>query len=492
MGLYSIITLGEFTVRQRDNNKYLLVSSILKTVKKNELIGKPTIVPATKPTINNENKPIEEVKNDEPVKKQKISDDVMKIKDLNPFLNNWTIKGRVNGKSDIKKFNSKNGEGKLFSFQITDNSTSCKVVAFNNEVEQFYPMIENEKVYKISKGSIKMANKQYNVTNFDYEIALDRNTEIELSGDADIPEFNFNFIKINEASLRINQCADIVGIISEVYPVTKVTSRFSGNEIDKRTIMLLDDTGQIRVTLWGQRSLDEYEKGSVMCLSYGKISEYNGLVDMSTVLSSRILVNSDLPEPVELLTWYKKEGKNLVQQQKTENFGPRGYLEDSKEAVNTYTTIYGSVIFMKEDNVFYYKSCPGENCNKKVYEENDGNYRCEKCNFVYDHCNYRYLMSMIISDFTDQVWATVFNDVGEKLFGLPVKEMINLSEEDPTEMIRLFKSKLFKDFIFKVKSKEENVNGEMIKKFTIVDLKPIDTVKDTEKIINSIKMVLNK
>ena len=41
-----------------------------------------------------------------------------------------------------------------------------------------------------------------------------------------------------------------------------------------------------------------------------------------------------------------------------------------------------------------YQACPSEDCNKKVIEEGDGSYRCEKCNKTYPEFKYRLILSV--------------------------------------------------------------------------------------------------
>lgn len=44
----------------------------------------------------------------------------------------------------------------------------------------FYDVLQVDKVYNISKGSIKMANKQFSTVNNDYEMTIDNNTMISV------------------------------------------------------------------------------------------------------------------------------------------------------------------------------------------------------------------------------------------------------------------------------------------------------------------------
>jgi len=55
------------------------------------------------------------------------------------------------------------------------------------------------KVFYISKGSLKTANKQYSSVKNDYEMYLNSDTAIELCTDkCDLPTIQYNFINIGD------------------------------------------------------------------------------------------------------------------------------------------------------------------------------------------------------------------------------------------------------------------------------------------------------
>lgn len=44
-----------------------------------------------------------------------------------------------------------------------------------------------------------------------------------------------------------------------------------------------------------------------------------------------------------------------------------------------YIVLKGTVVYIKHDNDPWYTACPNENCNKKVTENMQGEWFCEKC-----------------------------------------------------------------------------------------------------------------
>ena len=129
----------------------------------------------------------------------------MPISSLSVYLNGqWTIRVKVIQKDPMKTWNNANGSGNLFSVILKDSEKSTiRGTFFKTDADNWYNRIEVDKVYYVTGGKVKIANKKWNNATSEYEIAFDNSTKFEEIGDAsDIssgPEYNFKKIDEIEA-----------------------------------------------------------------------------------------------------------------------------------------------------------------------------------------------------------------------------------------------------------------------------------------------------
>lgn len=76
---------------------------------------------------------------------------------------------------------------------------------FNEAAKKFYPVFELGKVYYVSKGSLRIANKQFKTVQNDYEMTLNENAVVEeAEGETSIPDVQYNFVKIDQLGPYVN------------------------------------------------------------------------------------------------------------------------------------------------------------------------------------------------------------------------------------------------------------------------------------------------
>lgn len=105
---------------------------------------------------------------------------IYRIEALSPYAHKWTIKARCTNKSDIKTWHNQNGEGKLFSVNLLDDSGEIRGTGFKEQCDTLYEVFQEGKVYYISSPCrVQLAKKQFTNLNNDYELTFESGTVVE-------------------------------------------------------------------------------------------------------------------------------------------------------------------------------------------------------------------------------------------------------------------------------------------------------------------------
>ena len=72
---------------------------------------------------------------------------------------------------------------------------------------------------------------------------------------------------------------------------------------------------------------------------------------------------------------------------------------------------------------------------------------------TFDAPAYRYVLSMEITDHTDSIYISVFNEDAEKMLGISAEELNNLNMTNQDEYEKVFKRALFREYIFTLRVK---------------------------------------
>uniref|UniRef100_A0A3Q1BV38 Replication protein A subunit n=1 Tax=Amphiprion ocellaris TaxID=80972 RepID=A0A3Q1BV38_AMPOC len=429
------------------------------------------------------------------------SSKVVPIASLNPYQSKWTIRARVTNKSNIRTWSNSRGDGKLFSMELVDESGEIRVTGFNQEVDKFFSLIEVGKVYYISKGSLKMANKQYTSVKNDYEMTLNGESSIIPCEDScDVPMVQCDFVSIADLESRDpDTIVDVIGVCKSVDEMTRLTTK-TNREVSKRTLNLIDMSGKVvTVTLWGEEAEKFDGSGQpILAIKAAKLSDFGGR-SLSASFNSTIMINPDIPEAYKLRGWYDKEGHAMDGQSLTEVKGGSGggntnwkSLSDVKnehlghgDKADYYTCI-ATVVFLRKENCLY-QACPSQDCNKKVIDQQNGMFRCEKCDKEFPNFKYRLILSANIADYGDNQWVTCFQESAEAILGQNAAYLGQLKESNEAAFDEIFQQANFNTFVFRNRVKLETYNDESRIKATVMDVKPVDHKDYIKRLIGNIR-----
>ncbi|KAG5056551.1 hypothetical protein AAZX31_05G019900 [Glycine max] len=454
--------------------------------------------------------------NSAPAARMAMTRRVRPLVSLNPYQGNWTIKVSVTSKGNMRTYKNARGDGCVFNVELTDeDGTQIQATMFNNAARKFFDKFVLGKVYYISRGTLKVANKQFKTVQNDYEMTLNENSEVEeVVGEASfVPETKFNFVQIDQLGPHVNksELVDVIGVVKNVSSTMSIRRKSDNESIPKRDITIADDTKKtVVVSLWnelatttGEELLDIVDKSPVVAIKSLKVGDFQG-VSLSTIGRSVVLVNPDIPEAKNLRSWYDFEGKDAAMDSVGSGSSPisnngirsvytdRIHLSDiiSNPSLGdgkpAFFSLRGHITFIKPDQAMWYRAC--KTCNKKVTESFGSGYWCDGCQKSDEQCSLRYIMVAKVSDGSAETFISVFNQEAEKIVGCSADDLDNLKlqegEDNPYQMT--LKEATWAQHLFRVSVTPNEYNGEKRQRITVRAVVPVDFAAESRFILEEL------
>jgi replication factor A1 len=258
--------------------------------------------------------------------------------------------------------------------------------------------------------------------------------------------------------------------LKEVGEVNQIVSKTTSKPYDKRELTLVDNSGfSVRLTIWGKTATTfDAMEDAVVAFKGVKVSDFGGR-SLSLLSSGSMTVDPDIDEAHKLKGWYDASGRNdnFSTHNAAGAMGAAGGRSDPTKTIGEieeqnigssdeaeYFAVKATIIYVKQDNVSY-PSCLSAGCNKKVIQE-DGGWRCEKCNMLHEKPEYRYILSINVSDHTGQLWLSCFDDAGRQVMGMSADELHELQENDLEASKDKFQNANCSTWIFKCRAKMDS------------------------------------
>ena len=414
---------------------------------------------------------------------------------LSPYVNHWTVKVRVTKKGTLRTYQNARGAGKLLSFDVIDRAgDEMRVTCFNDVADRMQALVRENRLYTISRATLKAANKQYNSFPHPFEMTLDRDSEVvELPEDATIAVQKLQRTRIADvATLEAKTSVDVVGFVLSVGSLGSVTTTRTQQQLEKRTVQIADEIGaSVELTLWGElahRLGDESPTGVVvLVVKRATVGDFGGR-SLSTSFAGTLLVNPDMPEVAAVRAWVQQKGgvdavRGSLKSMSAAMIGGGGAAAAAASAAQfgrdplvqlgelesrklghgekpDYFEINGSVSYIRHDsdNPPWYKAAPDS--SQKVTEDTvGGGYRTADGR-MYESYRCRYILKLVIVDDTGSAWFSTFDEQATQLLGTPAHDLEALLRAGDTEAFnRVFAAALNRPYRFRCRARMEEQRG---------------------------------
>ena len=206
------------------------------------------------------------------------------------------IIARITRIPPVRTYNKNGKDGKVASLELQDASGTISYTLWNNNVDLIQSLELNDgDTVKILQAQVRERNDEKSLSHWDGRI---------IKGDFDVPEFEHEVSKIGDLDDGDSDIS-IIGVVTKLQDIRKFIRKSDQSEGQLRNFNITDDTGSIRVTLWGESADIVIKKGDIVKLIGGTVV-YDEYTDeghsINTNFSTQISVNpKNLSEDDELI-----------------------------------------------------------------------------------------------------------------------------------------------------------------------------------------------
>jgi replication factor A1 len=277
---------------------------------------------------------------------------------------------------------------------------------------------------------------------------------------------NYKFVEFKDLpNISANTTVDVIAVIRNISNLESIVSKKSSKEYKKRDISLLDTNSiEVRMTLWNTEAENfNGVKGSIVAVKNAIVSDFKRGRNLNAIEETKIEYEPDLTEAHIMKSWFDREGQNvtnIISMSKTidsNTFNTFKYLSqiDMNSVPNDSTLYFNCRAVIVNINSYWYKSCGLSGCSKKVKNESNAIYKCNKCGTESSAFQWCIMLSVCIKDFTGDLWANIFQELGEKMIGLKVHQLRDLFTHNPKHYYKSLNTLLNNVFEFTIAAQKK-------------------------------------
>jgi replication factor A1 len=217
-----------------------------------------------------------------------------KIKNLVPGMQSVDLTGRVVRIYGVRNFERETGSGKVSNLLIMDETGNVRVVLWGEKAE---PVERNA----VKRGDVVQIRSGYTRTGLSGEVEVHVGRRGRLLVNPAIsepmPELQETKVKISDIKVG-DRDFDVEGVVSGLSNV-RTFSRPDGISGRVATLFLRDETGEIRVSLWNEKTegIEEIRKGTQISISGGYTKTgFGDAVELHCSSNAEITIGSSIQE----------------------------------------------------------------------------------------------------------------------------------------------------------------------------------------------------
>eukprot|EP00930_Biecheleria_cincta_P098390 TRINITY_DN90048_c0_g1_i1.p1 TRINITY_DN90048_c0_g1~~TRINITY_DN90048_c0_g1_i1.p1 ORF type:complete len:459 (+),score=100.34 TRINITY_DN90048_c0_g1_i1:95-1471(+) len=428
------------------------------------------------------------------------------IRELSTYQVKWTIRARVTSRGPLRTFKNRsgNGEGKVYHVELLDSEGGeIRASFFNEAADKNYEKMEAGKCFVLSKGQVRIANRQYNMCKHRYELIFDKMAQVEQVGDVvAIDAVRLDISDLRSVQSKTLPCSvDICGIIASFEQTYAFTSK-DGKDLVKRELTIADDSAvSMKVTIWGDRAKKadaQFEGNPVIAMKGVYVKEWNGGIAGSLLEGGQLITQPMMPEAAKVKAWWAEGGSSQKLKYMSETTGGGGGgrqalgktvdAEEFRLATTRVTaqpelyTLYCRLSTVQtrkqgEAQPLTYTACAepkegnGLPCNRRV----DGSGFCSTCNRA-GKTSVKMALRCSFIDATDSFWVTTFHEASEKVVNMKSTEVHEVEQQRGREAVEnALKDAYYGDLLqITIRAKMDSYNGELRPNATCVSGQPVN------------------
>ncbi len=328
----------------------------------------------------------------------------VKISELKPGMERVDVVGRILRIFPPRVFKGDGKTGKYCRVIIGDETGSIRLTLWNRDVSLVEQgKLESGQVIEVLNGYVREYNGEPVLTlSFDSRIVINPDIEDE----SKLPEAQNVLVKVRDLAPDM-QNVDILLKVVRVFPA-KTVKRSDGTETQMRAFIGADETGTVRVVLWGERANVNIKEGDVVRIVSGYTREGLSGINVHVGKMGLIQIREDLRE----------------QFAKIQTAGPRierKHIAELEEG-DKFVEVRGTVV-----QVYRNKPIIGicNACGEKA-EWKDGKWVCTSCGS--NDVRVVPILTFELDDGTGSVRIIAFDKQARKVYGENVSPDVDLHE----------------------------------------------------------------